>query len=165
MPLAKSIFSLAEQKRTKNRSRGAALVEFIVTFPLLLILLAGLIELGSLITQSHAASDAVRDGIRVATIITSGNADPSCFQISETAIEAAQDYLFRRNPPPSNRWAINRDLSGVTTSTDPLISPTIQTLRLVAVPNGNCIFCITGFLDNIQIPISMTGRLPNGCAP
>ena len=50
---------------SKSRSRkGAALIEFAVIAPLLIILTVGLIELGRGITVKHVLSDAARHGCR-----------------------------------------------------------------------------------------------------
>src|SRR5579859_8061907 len=49
----------------RRRNRGQALVELAVTLPILMLLVAGTIELGRGYTYAMATSDAARDGARL----------------------------------------------------------------------------------------------------
>src|SRR5487761_150489 len=63
---------MAERRR---RTRGQALVEFAVTVPILVLLVAGVLELGRGYTFAVATSNAARDGARYVagkTSITNG---------------------------------------------------------------------------------------------
>lgn len=59
-----------------SRKRGQALVEFAVTLPILILLVAGVIELGRGYTFAMAVSDAARDGARYAAGKTSTTNGP-----------------------------------------------------------------------------------------
>src|ERR1700730_5277395 len=65
--------SAADFKRPKN---GQALVEFAIALPILILLLAGVLELGRGYSFATAASDAARDGARYPAGKTSTNNGP-----------------------------------------------------------------------------------------
>lgn len=52
------------RRRTQSRSRGQALVEFAIALPILMLLVAGVLELGRGYGYAIATSDAARDGAR-----------------------------------------------------------------------------------------------------
>ena len=49
-----------------NRNRAQALVEFAIALPILILLVAGVLELGRGYSYAVATSDAARDGARAA---------------------------------------------------------------------------------------------------
>lgn len=51
-----------------ERSRGQALVEFSLVFPLMLLLVFGLIDLGRLVYANNALSQAAREGARYGSV-------------------------------------------------------------------------------------------------
>ncbi|HEV3100940.1 MAG TPA: TadE family protein [Candidatus Dormibacteraeota bacterium] len=55
---------MAKRSRTHHRRRGQALVEFSIALPVLILLVAGIIELGRGYAFAGAASDAARDAAR-----------------------------------------------------------------------------------------------------
>ncbi len=59
----------------RSRRRGAAIVEFAVVLPLLLLLLFGIIEFGWLFMVRQTLVNAAREGCRVAVLRTSTDAD------------------------------------------------------------------------------------------
>jgi Flp pilus assembly protein TadG len=50
------------KKLKKNASRGAILIEFAIVLPLLLLMLAGIVDLGSMLFRSHELARAAREG-------------------------------------------------------------------------------------------------------
>lgn len=56
-------------------SRGAALVEFAVVLPVLIMVLFGIIEFGIAFTEAQAVESAAREAARVAAISSSTEAD------------------------------------------------------------------------------------------
>lgn len=52
----------------RGRSRGQALVEFALVFPLFILLLFGLVDLGRLAYINNAISEAAREGARWGTV-------------------------------------------------------------------------------------------------
>jgi len=57
-----------KQQYTTNRSRGAALVEFALILPLLMLFLLGIIEFGMLVLDKQTLEQAAREGTRVAAV-------------------------------------------------------------------------------------------------
>ncbi len=55
-------------RRAAPRSRGQALVEFALVFPLFILLLFGLVDLGRLAYINNAISEAAREGARWGTV-------------------------------------------------------------------------------------------------
>ena len=53
--------------------RGAAAVEFALTLPVLLILIAGIVELGMFVSFHHVIGRAVREGARVGSTTIEGD--------------------------------------------------------------------------------------------
>jgi len=52
------------RRRRRERSRGQALVEFSLVFPVFILLLFGLIDLGRLVYANNAMAEAAREGAR-----------------------------------------------------------------------------------------------------
>jgi Flp pilus assembly protein TadG len=52
----------------RERGRGQALVEFSLVFPLMLLLVFGLIDLGRLVYTNNALSEAAREGARYGSV-------------------------------------------------------------------------------------------------
>lgn len=59
----------------RDRKRGAAIVEFAVVLPLLLILLFGIIEFGWVFMVRQTLTNAAREGVRVAVLQTATETD------------------------------------------------------------------------------------------
>jgi Flp pilus assembly protein TadG len=51
-----------------DQGRGQALVEFVLVFPLMLLLLFGLIDIGRLVYANNALSEAAREGARYGSV-------------------------------------------------------------------------------------------------
>ncbi len=68
---------IARSQRCKRRSgegrRGAALVEMAVCFPVLMLILLGIIEFGRALSVNQMLNAAAREGCRTATIAGSSN--------------------------------------------------------------------------------------------
>lgn len=58
-----------------DRDRGAAMVEFALVLPILLVLVTGIIDAGYLFGQKLALNQAVREGARNAVVLTSSTKD------------------------------------------------------------------------------------------
>ncbi len=56
------------------RRRGAALVEFALVMPLLLLLLVGIMEFGRAWSQTQVITDAARQGARLAALLNNSSA-------------------------------------------------------------------------------------------
>lgn len=56
------------KRRIRSDSRGQALVEFALTFPILILLIFGLIDLGRAVYVSNSLAEAARDGARYGSV-------------------------------------------------------------------------------------------------
>jgi Flp pilus assembly protein TadG len=76
------------QLRTRVRSeRGAELIEFALTLPLLLLLVLGIIEFGFLFQEYEVVTNSAREGARLAALI------PSAGYTTDEAKSRVTDYL------------------------------------------------------------------------
>lgn len=66
------------RSRTTRSERGAALVEFALVAPVLVLVLVGIIQFGLVLNDYQAIRHGVRDGARQAAVQTYGSASPSC---------------------------------------------------------------------------------------
>jgi len=77
---------------TRNRERGAALVEFALVFPLLFMLIAGMIDFGMVFANLNATRQGVREGARQAVVADFGT-DGSCTIVGTTPAEATKQLM------------------------------------------------------------------------
>lgn len=96
-----------------SSDRGAELIEFALTFPLLLLVCLGIIDFGLLFHRYEVLTNAAREGARVAVLPNYTNADVTA--------------------------RVNQYLQGTSLSSATVVTtPTTQTLT-PALPNGQCI--------------------------
>ena len=80
---------VVEMRRLLHRaSRGQALVEFSLVFPLVLLLIFGLIDIGRLVYAHNALSEAAREGARYGSVQARSAADVAgieAFTVSRVA--------------------------------------------------------------------------------
>jgi len=74
------------RKRVRSE-RGAELIEFALTLPLLLLLVLGIIEFGFLFQEYEVVTNSAREGARLAAMI------PSAGYTTNNATTRATDYL------------------------------------------------------------------------
>ena len=74
------------RKRVRSE-RGAELIEFALTLPLLLLLVLGIIEFGFLFQEYEVVTNSAREGARLAALI------PSAGYTTDDAKARATDYL------------------------------------------------------------------------
>lgn len=72
---------LARLRRRDRREEGAALVEFALVAPLLVLLLFGLIEFGMALNDYQSIRQGVRDGARQAVVKQYGSAGTGCTSV------------------------------------------------------------------------------------
>jgi Flp pilus assembly protein TadG len=85
------------QRRRKPQKRGAALVEFAVVTPLLLLILFGIIEFGQLFKVRQTAQHAAREACRIAVLQStakpySNSAGPVMSRISQIMTAAGVPF-------------------------------------------------------------------------
>lgn len=71
MKLTKWIYRVVRSRRSSERARGAAVVEFAVVLPLLLTILFGIIEYGWVFMVRQTLQTSAREGARIAILQTS----------------------------------------------------------------------------------------------
>jgi len=78
-------------RRTRRREDGAALVEFALILPILVLLLFGLIDFGFIYNDFIQVRQGVRDGARVGAVANFGPpvANPSCSVAAGTTVTAS----------------------------------------------------------------------------
>lgn len=127
-------------RRRKPRKRGAALVEFAVVTPLLLLILFGIIEFGQLFKVRQTAQHAAREACRIAVLQStakpySNSSGPVMSRISEIMTSAGVPF-------EASMVSITQD-----TTSDPTVTIT------VSVPYE--VVKLTGYLG--MITESVTG--------
>ncbi len=55
-------------RRDRSRQRGAAAVEFALVFPLLVLLVMGIIDFGWMLMKANLVNNAARDSVRIASL-------------------------------------------------------------------------------------------------
>jgi hypothetical protein len=74
----------ARATRKRCRSTGQGLVEFALVFPILLLLLVGIVDMGRFVYTANVLSQAAREAARVASVEASyiGSTDSGCGSVS-----------------------------------------------------------------------------------
>jgi hypothetical protein len=95
-----------------NHRRGAALVEFSLVLPLLMLLLLGVMEFGMIMHDFLTLAHSVREGVRSAAI---GNrADEIKQQVRRAALPSLQDEMIHiRYEDKDGKWV---EVTGASTS-------------------------------------------------
>lgn len=160
----------------RKSERAAALIEFSLVTPLLLVLIQGLINIGSFLTQIHAISNSVRVGTRHAASIVLMY-DRTCDNLKAEALKAANEDFTANVPPPHNRWAARtvEIVDSGTVSDDPAVrgdsavNPARRLIRIEAQAQNldgsgaNCIFCMGHFIESVLPKVDAVFMLPAGC--
>ena len=76
-----------------NNQNGAALVEFAIVLPLLLILIFGIIEFGVMLYDKAMLTNATREGTRAAILFADDRPDPANLDPDEYASDVANKKL------------------------------------------------------------------------
>ena len=79
--------AISRLRRRVRSERGAELIEFALTLPLLLLLVLGIIEFGFLFQEYEVVTNSAREGARLAALI------PSAGYTADNAKARATDYL------------------------------------------------------------------------
>jgi TadE-like protein len=125
-------------ERERGRDRGAGVVEFALIMPLLLMLVFGVIQFGTLFNRQQGMHAAAREGARVAALPSSTLAD-----IENRANDALQ---------------------GINFTTPPTISVTPITAKPCEARRGETVVVVVEAPMTIEIPIwgskdvTLTGR-------
>lgn len=83
--------------RSRNRSRGQALLEFAVVFPVFLLLLFGLIDVGRYVYVTNAFNQAAREAARFGAVEQWAYACPASVPVaSQTRFTCSKAYAQQR---------------------------------------------------------------------
>ena len=158
--------------RSRHRSRGQALVEFALVFPLFIAMVFGLIDLGRLVYMHSTLSQAAREGARLAAVEAGwmGSTDASCGAVGGPvcpatfaalkphvvdaanrmvapfgSIAANKVYVQCTGPsaPPTGSW-----------STDACVTPSNAVKNLVSVRLEMTFSPITPFVSSLVGPVT-----------
>lgn len=155
----------------RHASRGQALVEFALIFPILMLLLFGVVDFGRAIYDYNTLANAARAGVRVAIVnqngagtgcaIGSGVTPPDTTKVSahDCAIQAALEM------GPVTVTVGYKDPTGATDPTDITSMPTcnpVQVGCLAVVTTSYTFRPITPVISSIvgTIPLSSTSTEP-----
>jgi len=91
--------STHQLRRAKNSRRGAAMIEFALCLPILLLLVFSIIELGRALMVHQILTNGAREGARLAVI--PGSTDAQVFDKIDTYMNNAGISGFSRTVTPS----------------------------------------------------------------
>lgn len=103
-----------------SREDGVVAMEFVLLFPLFLLVVTGIVEFGHLWYVRQALTNAGREGARAAVVFRAGNVAERETWARDTAKAAVNNYLAKFLP--SGSWTVNDD--------DITITPNIETEEL-----------------------------------
>lgn len=156
---------------TQKSKSGGVLVEFVIALPLLLILMAFLVNIASFIWEIEILNDAVRYGARAG--------QHSCNGIEATALAATDDYQKARLAAPLThykRWATPvselRDESLEISYSDCVSKPEDCNVPIgvlsVEVPlpksSNQCFFCLDNVFMSLNPAVKANHLLEATCA-
>ncbi|MBI4644447.1 MAG: pilus assembly protein [Deltaproteobacteria bacterium] len=156
---------MATSKRLlrSGRERGSIIVEMAVVIPLLLLMVAGIIDLGMLFWEKEVLTNAAREGARAgARAGAAGAADKRVSQVRTIV----QDYLQRNNVRTPAGALITLDSSNCTytwdTSTPPTLTVGLNNIpaKMMMLPNILPLFSGGGVSSvvNLNASISMAAE-------
>ena len=123
----------------KRKEKGQSLVEFVLILPVLLIILAGMLDLGRLYFAYVAVTDAAAEGVAYAAICpddSDGVKDRAC-QAASGGLVVIEDDLVLIDPPPT--VASGAPITVTVSYTFTLATPFISAM----VPDGVLMLCAT----------------------
>lgn len=163
-------------KRSRERtSRGAVMVEFAIALPLLMLMLSGVANLGSMLWQIQQFSDAARHGARIAANRSNdsilGSPRPCSVgtdSLTFIAQQAAQSYINTNNLDPMNWWEdpVATIVSGGWSdgATDFPNSSFIQVeISTNTAVTQNCVICYSNILSYLDISVRSVFLVEGAC--
>lgn len=110
-----------------KKSTGAAMIEFAIILPLLLLIIFGVLELGIILIQDNTLNKSVRESSRY---LSSYWGLPGCYKnIAEDIIEANMNDMFTSS---------YSDFDGTITIEDVCINETTGVVGLAEIVNDDC---------------------------
>lgn len=152
------------------------MVEFAIALPLLLLMLSGVANLGSMLWQIQQFSDAARHGARIAANRSNdslgGFARPCSGASSESltsiATSAATDYINQNNLNPMSWWSAPTAAivsGGWSDGSTPF--PTSNFVQVQISTNTavtkNCVLCYSNVLSYLDISVRSVFLVEGAC--
>ena len=108
-----TLHSRKDKPRSTGREDGVVALEFVILFPLFLLILVGIMEFGHLFYVRHTLTNASREGARAAVMFHS----PASERISWAQTQAATTVTnYLNNRLPGVKWTVPApEVSGSTT--------------------------------------------------
>jgi hypothetical protein len=145
----------------RDKSRGAALIEFAIVLPFILLMTAGMINVGSALWQFQQFTDAARYAART-TSHRSGHGITDCNLLIVRAEISAQQYVNNANINRFNWWAL--PVATIIVGDYDTFSIQFIDVQFDTQGDSNCIFCFQGFLKYIDLQVRGTFPLEKPCA-
>lgn len=128
--------TLKQTNPVKN-AKGAAMIEFAIVLPLLLIIIVGVLELGVILIQDNTLNKSVRESARY---LSSNWGVAGCYRnIAEDVISANMDNMFESN---------YSDFNGTITMEQVCVNETTGVIGASSALNADCSgtpnFCAAG---------------------
>lgn len=103
------IFYRKTRKRSRTSEQGAVAVEFVFLFPLFLLILAGIVEMGHMWYVQHAITNACREGARAAIVYRVGNdgVTRECGEAVRTKASTTVNTYLQSALPTGYTWNVD----------------------------------------------------------
>ena len=134
----------------RNEDSGVALLEFAVMLPVLMILVAGLINVGYLMWTIQVHTDAVRYGARWAG--TRSNVNNDCSTLIDEGEQKAKDYIDDNNANRFGWWNDPPEFRVCKDSYDGDVECFFEGV-VETITATNCLFCYENILTYVDMHI------------
>lgn len=145
---------------------GVSVLEFTIVLPLIILLIAGVVQLGNAYHQLQVLHEALREGARVAVDLSkpAPSTGVTCASLSTAAKTAARQYLNRNGldpdlaitTPSQMPWTITTKAIATNTRTEGGV--TVRFIELTGQKNAavsQCLFCPNQVLRRLY-PVTST---------
>ena len=149
--------------RSLNRHKGSALLEFALVLPVILLLVAGIANIGRFLWQIQIMSDAARYGVRSASALSDLDSTRTCLDLGEAAKAGALEYMTNNDEGAlqkqklSSLWAPPVAFVHRRYMFQGVIPMRQIEVKFNAIPvDENCLFCYSDFLRKVLPRVSAT---------
>ena len=161
--------SLARSKPVLVNEAGISALEFTLVLPLIIILIAGVVQLGNAYHELQVLQQALRHGARVAAHYSSPTAGVACLTLTAAATKATREYLNQNGlypdlnelDPNKFPWTITPSM---TTKVEGGVSVYfINMLGQKSTQVNSCVFCPNRLLSGITPSATASFALRGAC--
>jgi Flp pilus assembly protein TadG len=152
----------------QTKSSGVAILEFLISLPLLIILVVGIVDIGSFFYQMELASDAVRYGAREAARRSFGNSSNlDCPTIEDIAREKITTYMTNTLKISRHNWELVDNTPRICSLQGAGMNQAINLVQVrVSIQQtalGTCLFCYLGMFSSTRPILVVNELLPQTC--